>query len=272
MIKKPLLLSKSFFPDRNANKMKSVDDVVASRENFLKNKPNNLNFLLEKRYLWMNDWIKKNDIGIEVGCGNGLSALYIKSSNFTLTDNTNYSWVAVKVDALNMPYSNGSLDFIVSSNMIHHLAHPGIFFKECYRVLKPGGLIIIQEINASFFMRLVIRIMKHEGYNYDIDPFNDKIICNDPIDLWSGNNVIPNILFDDHIKFETHFHFSFVKKKYTEFIIFLISGGVTAKTKTVNLPRFLLEILHIIDNVLIFISKGIFALQHQVVLRKNYDD
>lgn len=269
MYKKPLFLNKQFIPKPDSNRMNQVDDVQASREDFIQNRPGNLSYLLEKRYAWMNQFIETNDVGIEVGCGNGLSEFFITNKNFSLTDFTNYSWIAKKVDALNMPYESNSLDFIVSSNMIHHLAKPSDFFNECLRVLKPKGKLIIQEINGSFFLRLILKLMNHEGYNYDVDPFDKNCICNDPENLWSGNNVLPNLLFDDMKHFESHFDFKCLYQSFNEFTIFPLSGGVTAKTKTIQLPRTILNMFNGLDNLLIGISKNTFALQRKIVLEKK---
>ncbi len=268
MFKKPFFLSKKFHAKPNANKMQQVDDVAASRKDFIENRPQNLNFLLEKRYRWMNDYIQKNDVGIEVGCGNGVSKLFIESDHYAVTDFADFEWIDKKVDALNMPYENESLDFIVSSNMIHHLAQPTLFFNECLRVLKPSGKLLIQEVNGSFFLRLILKLMQHEGYNYDVNPFDKDEICNDPKDLWSGNNVIPNLLFDDKENFEKYFKFKTVHSSFSEFSIFPLSGGVTAKTKTLLLPLTILRLFNGMDNLLIAISKNTFALQRQLVLEK----
>lgn len=256
-------------PDSSLNKMKDVDNVAASRADFIQNRPGNLTYLLDKRYSWMNNYIQPNDIGIEVGCGNGVSEFFIKSEHYSLTDFTDFDWIDRKVDALNMPYEDQSLDFIVSSNMIHHLAKPYLFFDECHRVLKPNGVLLIQEINCSLFLRVILKLMKHEGYNYNVDPFDKNCVCNDPNDLWSGNNAIPNLLFDDITKFEANFKFKCTHLKHTEFTIFPLSGGVTAKTKTIQLPKVILDFFNFIDNVLIGISKNTFALQRQIVLEKK---
>ncbi|MGC4058994.1 MAG: class I SAM-dependent methyltransferase [Chitinophagaceae bacterium] len=208
MFKKPLFLNKTFIPDASQNKMSNVDDVSASRADFIRNRPGNLNYLLEKRYGWMNDYINDGDTGIEVGAGNGLSKLFITKGNYEVTDYADFEWLDRKVDALNMPYESGSLDFIVSSNMIHHLAHPYKFLNECHRVLKPGGKLLIQEINGSFFLRLILKLMKHEGYNYNVDPFDKNCVCNDPDNLWSGTMYYQNLLFDDRDYSESNFPFS----------------------------------------------------------------
>ncbi|ATC64733.1 methyltransferase type 11 [Nibricoccus aquaticus] len=265
-----LLLRKPYFPDPNANRMNHVGDVVRARENYLKYRPSNLTYLLRKRFEWMNDFIRPGESGIEVGCGTGLSKLFIVAPDFILTDYADHPWVEVKVDALNMPYADASLDYIVSSNMIHHLATPAQFFKECQRVLKPGGRIIIQEINTSLAMRAILRAMRHEGYSFEPDVFSFDVICNDPRDLWSANCAIPRILFDDQARFEREqTAFKITHKKFTEFMLFPLSGGVIAKTKTINLPKVFLGLVNALDGLLCAIAPQHFALQRQIVLEKR---
>jgi len=266
---KPLFFSKTFFPQSTENRMKNVGNVASARTHFLTKRPTNLSFLLEKRYSWMNKFIDKNSKGIEVGCGTGLSKEFIKHKAFKLTDISNYNWVDCYVNALQMPFEDSSLDFIVSSNMIHHLAQPAIFFNECSRVLKKDGILIIQEINSSLMMRIILKLMRHEGYSYDVDAFSQNVICNDPHDAWSANCALPNLLFDKTERFEKTFPFRFIHQRYTEFLIFLLSGGVIAKTKTINLPRLILKFVDKCDDLLIMLSKKTFALQRQIVLKNN---
>ena len=262
---KKFLFKKQFFPRPEENLMKNVENVQLAREKYLNNQPSNLKFLLNKRYNWMNEYIKKNDSGIEVGCGSGLSKEFIKKK-YELTDFTDYHWVDKKVNALEMPYKDNSHDFIISCNMIHHLAKPCLFFSECRRVLKPKGKLIIQEVNSSFFMRLLLNILNHEGYSYEVNPFDINEVCNDPKDLWSGNNALPEILFRDSKKFEKEFRFKIVNNEFTEFMIFPLSGGVVSNIWTINLPWTILKIIDMADSLLCKLFPSIFALQRRIVL------
>ena len=269
-MKKPFLLGKTYFPSKQENRMSDEGEVRKAREDFLKHKPSNLSYLLEKRFAWMNGFIKEEESGIDVGCGTGLSKLFICSSNFILTDFCDNEWVERKVDVLAMPFHDSSLDYIVSSNMIHHLARPTLFFKECSRVLKNGGRLIIQEINGSLLMRLMLRLMRHEGYSYDVNVFDKERICNDPSDPWSANCVIPNLLFDDMKRFLAAFPcFQLIHHRYTECLIFPLSGGVIAKRKTVNLPVKVLRFIDALDDMLIHASTTVFPLQRQVVFENR---
>ena len=252
------------------NRMKQEGDVAKARDYFFSNAPLNLKYLLEKRFGWMNNFLKNEDSGIEVGCGTGLSKLFIKCRNYLITDYADNEWLDDKmVDALNTPYENESLNFVISSNMIHHVPYPIKFFKEMHRILKPGGVVIIQEINCSWAMRRILKLMRHEGYDYTINVFDENLICTDPNDLWSANCAIPNLLFDNQEAFRKHIpYFSIEKISYSELFLFLNSGGVIAKTKCIRLPKFLLRLVNRVDKILVAISPSTFALQRQIVLRK----
>ena len=152
-------------PPDGENVLGNVEDVTASRRRFIEDKPSNMVFLLKNRYQWMNGFILPEDQGIEVGCGNGVSKFFIRCDHFSLTDYTNFEWIDQKVDALHLPYENQSLDFIISSNMIHHLASPARFLTEAQAVLKKNGKLIIQEVWGSVFLRLILKLMRHEGWD-----------------------------------------------------------------------------------------------------------
>ena len=106
-----------------------------------------------------------------------------------LTDFSDHEWLDVKqVDALHTPFGDASFDFVIASNMIHHLAHPLWFFAEVRRILKPGGRLIVQDVHNTIF-RSALRIQHHEGYDYNVSVFDENAICTDPDDLRAGNNA-----------------------------------------------------------------------------------
>lgn len=266
-----LFFGRPYVPPKGVNRMKHVGDVERARRDFFGASSHNLKFLLEHRYTWMNDYIEEDSRGVEVGCGAGISRSYIHAKSFFLTDYADKEWLDVKnVDALHTPFAAESFDFVVSSNMIHHVPYPMRFFEECHRILKPGGVLLIQEINASFFMRLILWLTRHEGYSFDAHVFDRNAVCTDPHDLWSANCAIPNLLFDDPAQFVRHVpHFEMVRSTYSEFFVFLNSGGVIAKTFFIPLPLFALHMIRYVDTFLATLFPDIFALQRQVVLRKR---
>tara|TARA_B100000780_G_scaffold176070_1_gene123372 strand:- start:2103 stop:2900 length:798 start_codon:yes stop_codon:yes gene_type:complete len=253
------------------NRMNHEGDTSRARNKYYLRDNPNLASLLYHRFNWMNAFINKDSIGIEVGAGTGVSKEYIKSINFKTTDFADNKWLDHKmIDALNTGFKKESFDFVVSSNMIHHVPYPTKFFEEMSRILKPGGKLIIQEINCSFFMKLLLRVMRHEGFDYTIDVFDKNKVCTDENDLWSANCAIPNLLFDDIEVFKSKFkYFKVEHTSYSEFFLFINSGGVISKTSYIPLASILNKLVRITDSVLIKLSPKTFALQRQIVLAKN---
>lgn len=264
------MLKGTYRPDHTDNRMKHEGDVTRARKFYFTDAPSNLRFLLRQRYSWMNRFIAPDDHGMEVGCGAGLSQQFIRCGSYLLTDLADYDWLdAPNTDALNTPFDRASFNFVVSSNMIHHVPHPQVFFNEMHRVLKPDGLLLIQEINASLVMRMVLRLMRHEGYSFTPDVFDEDVVCTDPNDLWSANCAIPNLLFDNPKRFEARVPgFRVIHRGFSEFSCFLNSGGVIAKTFCIPLPPWLLRVQKLFDDILTGVFPSVFALQRQIVLKR----
>ena len=249
--------------------MTHAGNLDNARINYLAKDNLNLYRLIESRYSWMNKFITGTMKGLELGAGTGASKDFIKSNNYYISDFNNSDWLDFKnVDALNTEFKDNEFDFLVSSNLIHHLAYPDQFFKECQRILKDGGLLIIQDIYSSLITRSVLKLMRHEGYSEETQVFNNQLPSNDPRDPWSANCSIPKLLFQSKSIFESHYEFfEIVHKKHSEFLLFLNSGGVIAKTKYIPLNETLIDLVKRIDRLLVNISPGVFAMQMQIVLR-----
>ena len=118
------------------NRMTYIADTKKARELYFSDKSNNLKFLLEKRFSWMNSFIKENHVGIEMGSGTGFSKEFIKNKNFKLSDIGEDNHLDFKnIDAQNTGFKNESFDYVIASNMIHHIPFPIKFFKEINRIL-----------------------------------------------------------------------------------------------------------------------------------------
>jgi putative flippase GtrA/SAM-dependent methyltransferase len=268
------ILTRPYAPRHDENRMAHEGDTRRARSFFFDKAPQNLKVLLKHRYEWMNRFIGSDDLGVEVGCGTGVSREFIRSKRFYLSDVSDYDWLDYKyVDAMSTPFEDSSFDFVVSSNMIHHVAQPLLFFREMERILKPGGKLIIQEVNASLAMRIALRLMRHEGYSYEPNVFDPDQICNDPVDPWSANCAIPNLLFDDRAEFEKHVPaFKMVHAGFREFACMFNCGGVIAKTTCVPLAKWMVYVMYGIDTILTAVAPGLFAMQRQIVLEKRKVD
>ena len=110
---------------KNQNRMKNVGDVDEALKYFESKKNKNLYFLIKKRYEWMNKYIKEDDIGIEVGAGAGFSRKFILNKNLKISDFSNHQHLDYKnIDAQNTSFEDNSYDFVIASNMLHHIPYP----------------------------------------------------------------------------------------------------------------------------------------------------
>jgi SAM-dependent methyltransferase len=249
--------------------MATEGDSELARKRFLENRPPNLEFLLKNRYSWMNKFIESSDNGIEVGCGSGLSKLFVENENLLLTDYDQKPWVDLEVDAMNMPFESGSQDYIIACQVLHHLAKPMSFFEEVERCLRPGGKLLIHDVYASLFLRSLLRLMRHEGYSFDVDPFNPDSICNDPRDPWSANTAISRLLFEDIAEFELNSPLKVSHRRSVECLSLPLSGGVYATARVPTFPSAVLNIIGKFDSILAGFMPNTFATGIELVLHKR---
>ncbi len=264
------LLNKIQF-EKSDNKMKHIADTQVAVE-FYKLKNNNLDFLLRKRFDWMNDFINSSDFGLEVGSGVGFSKDYIDNKNLKISDISSDSHLDFKnIDAQDTGFPNENFDFVIASNMVHHVPYPIKFFREMNRILKKDGRLIIFEPYCSILLQLVTILMKHEGFDFTVNPWDNKIPKSSESDAWHGNIAVSNLIFDDKKKFDSQLG-NFFKIEYeelTECLIFLNSGGVTSKTFCIPLNIFFLKFLSKIDDILVKLMPRIFCLGRRLVLKKT---
>ena len=264
-------ISKKIQFSSTENKMNSIANTKIARDLYYSSKHPNVKFLLEKRFSWMNKFINNEDKGIEVGSGAGFARDFIKNKNFKLTDLGNDDHLDIKnIDAQNTGFKNESLDFVIASNMIHHIPYPMKFFREINRILKKGGKLIIFDAHCSLMFQLATTIMKHEGFDFTLNVWDEKKPKSDEHDAWHGNIAVPHLIFDDKEGFKENLGslFKVEYDKFTEFLIFLNSGGVTSKTKYIPMNRFFLNLLNFIDKVLVKFFPSIFCMGRKIVLKK----
>ena len=242
------------------------------RELFERGAYSNISYLINKRYSFIKQNIGINEKGIEFGAGAGLSQFFLKDYNLLVTDFCKSEWLCKKsINAQDSGFEDESYDYIIMSNVIHHLDKPKMFFNEANRILKPGGKIIIIEPYSSLLFKLFMSIKAHEQISYATHPLSDiysfKNISKSDID---GNNAVGELLFKNHRIFEDKCtDFEIIYKSFEECIIFINSGGQYVKSPYIPLPIFLIKFLDVIDRFLIFLWRGMFALGLYVVIKKR---
>ncbi len=257
---------------QSKNRMRILANTKEAISHFNSSKSKNLKFLLKQRFNWMNKFINQQDIGLEVGSGAGFAKFFIINENFKISDFSDDEHLDFKnVDAQNTNFKDNSFNYVIASNMIHHVPFPIKFFKEMNRILKKDGKLIIFDAYCSILLQLVMILMKHEGFDFTVNVWDEKNPKSDTLDVWDGNIAVTNLIFDNKKEFDKNLGnlFSIEYEKLTECFIFLNSGGVTSQTFHIPLSNSLLNILNCIDNILVKFFPNIFCLGRRIVLKKK---
>jgi len=65
---------------------------------------------------------------------------------------------AIVHDASEIPIEDGSFDSIVSNYVLEHIEAPEVMARECWRVLRPGGVIAFRTPNLWHYVSLIARL------------------------------------------------------------------------------------------------------------------
>ena len=131
---------------KNENKMKNFGDIEKALKSFKKRKSENLYYVLRERFEWMNNYIKEDDVGLEVGAGAGFSKEFIINKNFKISDFANHEHLNFKnIDAHNTGFKDNSFDYAISITTVHNLERDGVIkaLRELERVSKKGSFITV---------------------------------------------------------------------------------------------------------------------------------
>ncbi|SEA31048.1 class I SAM-dependent methyltransferase [Selenomonas ruminantium] len=110
---------------------------------------------------------------LDCGCGTGpmISLLHAKNSSkhyvgLDLTPKmiecarkknlAGTEWIVG--DCENIPFDDESFDVIICTNSFHHYPNPQRFFDSAWRVLRPGGRLILQDYTAS---KIILWLMNY---------------------------------------------------------------------------------------------------------------
>jgi len=115
------------------------------------------------RYAFVSQYVKGKDV-LDIACGEGFGSRYLKLKGAKRVIGGDISDKAIEcarnfycekgiefmlMDAQRLPFRNNSYDVIVSLETIEHVRHSIEFLKECFRVLRGGGIFICSTPNGQ---------------------------------------------------------------------------------------------------------------------------
>jgi len=115
--------------------------------------------------------VKKSDRVLEIGCGLGVllskipskKKIGIEISDFAIKECQKKGLNVAKVNAeKELPFRDSSFDIVIMNEVISHLKNPEFVLRECYRILEPGGKIILTAPVRSLFFYNISTTHIHE--------------------------------------------------------------------------------------------------------------
>src|SRR5579883_3004169 len=101
------------------------------------------------RHHIVTSWARGMGLTLDAGCG---SSLIIQSLNNAIAMDYNFAKArylqrlkipAVRASAFALPFKDETFDCLISSQVIEHIPREQVLFDEMWRVLRPGGMVII---------------------------------------------------------------------------------------------------------------------------------
>ena len=118
---------------------------------------------------------------VEVGAGAGQHQPYVRHQydqyiNFDLRRPIDYpdGKSFIQADTESMPFKENSIDRLISTCVLHHLANPEVAMEEWRRVTKPGGRVsFILATDPGFLHRLARRVstarIQNDHYDHNLE-------------------------------------------------------------------------------------------------------
>ena len=102
---------------------------------------------------------------VDLGCGGGLLAPYAAAKGYrhvgvdlvasALRQAARHGVHAVRADARRVPLVDGCADVVSAGELLEHVAEPRRVLAEACRLLRPGGLLVLDTIAATPFARFL---------------------------------------------------------------------------------------------------------------------
>lgn len=115
----------------------------------------------EERYIFAGQYVIGKDV-LDVACGSGVGTSYLRRAGARSVtgldiDSRSIAYARARYsdcqfmesDAMNLCLPDFSADVVVSFETLEHIKDPRRFLMECWRVLRPGGLLVCSTPNLE---------------------------------------------------------------------------------------------------------------------------
>lgn len=200
---------------------------------------------------------------VQLGTGPGFFSEY--HPGMLNSDITDYDGVDVVADVHSLQFDDARFDNIVGIDVLHHFAKPGVALRECARILRPGGRLILVEPWTGPLGWLFYKYVHHEDCVAVLDPWSDAFPGDKkPMD---GNSAIPyTVLHKRASELDTEVpSLRIIKHQCFGGLSFILTGGF----QSIGLSTPITKFFYTLENQLPQFFMSTFALRAIFVLEKR---
>ena len=203
--------------------------------------------------------------GLEIELGAGIAPMRNSYPAVLATDIVATAHLDMALNAEAMSLEDGSVRAFYGQNCFHHFPHPGRFFSELQRTLKPGGgAILIEPYYGPFAGFMYKRLFASEGFDKHFPSWDTP--STGPMN--GANQALSYIVFvRDRARFEREYpDLEIVHESVCgNYPRYLISGGLNFRQL---LPDVLIPVIKGLEKLL-YPVRRLLALHHIVVIRRR---
>jgi 2-polyprenyl-6-hydroxyphenyl methylase/3-demethylubiquinone-9 3-methyltransferase len=124
-----------------------------------------LHWLAESRAALIPKATRPGAVLVDLGCGAGLLAPHVRELGYrhvgvdlvtpSLEQARGHGVSPIRADVHAVPLSDGSADAVSAGEILEHVADPSTVVSEACRILRPGGTLVLDTINATAIARFI---------------------------------------------------------------------------------------------------------------------
>jgi len=198
---------------------------------------NNLLFWYKKLFESQLAGINTNAVKVlEIGSGTSPIKLFYKNiltSDIIDVDYVDYVFDCQDIDDVD-DIQDESIDFIVLTNVLHHIENPTLFFIKSAKKLKRGGHIITTEPYFSILSSIIYRYIHHEEVDFTIHiPKLSNVVAGP---LSSSNIALPYMIFFKRNSWLNNLKniYDISRPEYYTSLAYFLTGGISRKIPTAS--------------------------------------
>ncbi len=159
---------------------------------------------------------------VDLGCGGGLLSPYVAGKGYrhvgvdltrsALEQAADHGVTALQADVVHLPLADGCADVVTAGELLEHVVDVRAVIAEACRLLRPGGLFVVDTLNATTTSRFVAVTLGERCYGGAVRGIHDPNLF-----------VPPRVLLDECSRHGVRLRIRGIRPAIPKFLRFLIT-------------------------------------------------